>query len=118
MVFLVWCLCFGVPGVILIIAWRRLLRNWQRELHETAGVACLVLASASVVLAVASAAWEALVRPLPPHHVALLIWAWTISCAAVVAGLIPQKGPHQHFGLGLVASFWLLVAWSITPFAY
>jgi hypothetical protein len=107
---------FGVPGVILIIAWRRLFRNWQRELHETADLTCLILASGSAALAIASSAWEVLVRPIPPHHSGVLIWAWTVSCAAVVAGLIPKRGPHGHFGLGLMASFWMPVAWSITAF--
>jgi hypothetical protein len=118
LVFLMWCLIFGVPGGILFIAWRRLFRNWQKELHETADVACLILVSASALLAIASSVWEVLVRPIPPHHYAVLIWAWAVSCAAVVAGLIPQKGQHQHFGLGLVASFWMLVVWSLTAFAY
>ena len=118
LVVLMWCLMYGVPAVILTIAWNRLFRNWQQELHEAADVACLVLASASTLLAIAGSGWEVFVKPIPPHHYALLIWAWTASCAGVAAGLVPQKGQHQHFGLGLLASFWMLVAWSLTAYAY
>jgi len=98
---------FAIPAIAMVICWRKLVIGWQNESHTIAGIACLTLTSAAVLLAFAALWWVQFVRAIPTFDYRVERWGLLLSFAGIVAGFaIRQKQRRRYFGVALAAAAW------------
>jgi hypothetical protein len=105
---------FLLPAAALTIAWHKLMRNWRSEPHSIAGLSCLVLASASTLLALGSLAWVQFVRPFPSQGYSVERWGMLLSLPGLLSGFfVRHKHLHRYLGLGAAAAGWMLTVFTL-----
>jgi hypothetical protein len=113
-------LILAVPAFMLAVAWNRLVGDRRNEaVQSTAGIVCLVLASASMLVAVGSLLWQVFVRPIPHRDYRTEVSGFLLSVGSLVAGfLIRDKHNRRYWQLGLAAAVWMFLWFVATAFSY
>jgi hypothetical protein len=110
---------FAVPAVAVIICWRKLVMNWRTVPRTMAGIACLTLTSAAILLAFAALWWVQFVKPIAPLDYRVERWGLLLSVAGIAAGFaILQKRRVPYVDVALGAAAWTFAMFFIAASTY
>jgi ACR3 family arsenite efflux pump ArsB len=110
---------FVVPAIAMVICWRKLVMGWQTEPHTIAGIACLTVTSAAVLLAFTALWWVQFVKAIPTFDYRVERWGLLLSVVGIVAGFATrQKQRQRYLGLALAAAAWTFALFFLAASTY
>ena len=113
-------LILAVPTFMLAVAWNRLVGDRRNEaVQSTAGIVCLVLASASMLVAVGSLLWQVFVRPIPHRDYRTEVSGFLLSVGSLSQASSYATSTTIGIGdSGLAAAVWMFLRFVATAFSY
>jgi hypothetical protein len=110
---------FAVPAVAVIVCWRKLVAGWRIGPHTMAGIVCLTLTSAAILLAFVALWWVQVVKPIAAFDYRVERWGLSLSLAGIAAGFaIRQKDRVPYLGVAMAAASWTFAVFFLAASTY